>query len=235
MKSTSNNNNYNNSRNTTRPPTQFFCKVCQDAGKSEHEYRSHNVRDGQQQTCCPVLLAQECRHCYKKGHTAKYCPQKNKQPITTVKAAYVAPQKIKTNNVPKNVFMCLESDSEEEKEKEKEQEKAAQMKEKAKAPAPVPQAKIKAAQKQVMNYGRIIDLTPSILKTEENAAIIKLEKEAAEKKPMKIVVLVQSKKIDWAHCDSDSYGEEDDEDDNDEEYEVNMYEDDTTWDATWGF
>lgn len=234
MKSTSNNNNYNNSRQST----QSFCKVCQDAGKSEHEYRSHNVRDRQQQTCCPVLLAQECRHCYKKGHTAKYCPQKNKQPITTVKAAYVAPQKIKTNNVPKNVFMCLESDSEEEKEKEQMKAKE-QMKEKAKAPAPVPQAKIKAGQKQVMNYSRIIDLTPSILKTEEVAEIIKLKKEAAEKKPMKIVVLAPAKKIDWAHCDSDSYGEDEDddeeEDDEEEEYEVNMYEDDTAWDATWGF
>jgi hypothetical protein len=54
-----------------------FCKVCQDAGKSESEYTSHFVRDSpgpNGKVICPTLLSQKCRGCGVNGHTYKYCP-----------------------------------------------------------------------------------------------------------------------------------------------------------------
>ena len=61
-----------------------FCKVCQDAGKSEDVYRSHWVRSkprGGGHVTCPILLATECRYCHKQGHTPSRCPElkKNKR------------------------------------------------------------------------------------------------------------------------------------------------------------
>jgi hypothetical protein len=56
--------------------TTKYCKVCQDAGKPESEYRSHFTReskDPNSKVCCPTLLALECRYCFKAGHTIKYC------------------------------------------------------------------------------------------------------------------------------------------------------------------
>lgn len=50
-----------------------FCKVCCDAGKSEEEYTSHYVRDRDGKTVCPTLLNQECRYCFQRGHTVKFC------------------------------------------------------------------------------------------------------------------------------------------------------------------
>ena len=53
-----------------------FCKVCFDAGCSKDEYTSHFVREGlngDAKTCCPILLANKCVYCHKKGHTRKYC------------------------------------------------------------------------------------------------------------------------------------------------------------------
>lgn len=56
-----------------------FCKVCYDAGKSESEYTNHYVkslpdkRTGKCNTTCPTLLNLECRYCYGRGHTTKYC------------------------------------------------------------------------------------------------------------------------------------------------------------------
>lgn len=67
--------------------SKMFCKVCQDAGKPESEYTTHCVRSrpdrsGNSTVTCPILLQTECRFCYTKGHTTKYCPAiaaKNKE------------------------------------------------------------------------------------------------------------------------------------------------------------
>lgn len=63
-------------RNTKIAPKPF-CKVCFDAGLPEAKYTSHFVKSEpgpNGKTVCPTLLSQECRFCYKPGHTAKYCP-----------------------------------------------------------------------------------------------------------------------------------------------------------------
>ena len=54
-----------------------FCKVCFDTGKSEHEYRSHyvkNVPGPNGVVVCPTILSVECRYCKSIGHTVSKCP-----------------------------------------------------------------------------------------------------------------------------------------------------------------
>ena len=65
------------SYNRKQTVAKKFCKVCQDAGKSESEYTSHFVRDSpgpNGKVICPTLLSQNCRGCGINGHTYKYCP-----------------------------------------------------------------------------------------------------------------------------------------------------------------
>ncbi len=114
---------YTNSKKVTPVPTKY-CKVCHDLGKSESEYRSHftrETRDPSSKILCPSLLAMECRYCFKKGHTVKYCPtiKKNEketkyrnnnnkiqqQPLTKTN---------NNNNNRNNKFAQFESDSEDE-------------------------------------------------------------------------------------------------------------------------
>jgi hypothetical protein len=55
--------------------------VCHDAGKPESEYANHWVKDLNGKTTCPTLLNTECRYCFKRGHTAKFCSKNNKEII----------------------------------------------------------------------------------------------------------------------------------------------------------
>ena len=69
--------NLNQSNNKFVKPVKPFCKVCQDAGKTEAEYTSHFVRrttDPNSEVICPTLLATECRYCHGLGHTLSRCP-----------------------------------------------------------------------------------------------------------------------------------------------------------------
>ena len=95
-----------------------YCKVCQDAGKPESEYTSHWVKDRSGNTTCPTLLNTECRYCYKKGHTAKFCSvlaEKSKpkpQPKPVLKSKPKSnPPKIK---MPANCFSALDASDDEE-------------------------------------------------------------------------------------------------------------------------
>jgi hypothetical protein len=116
----------NQPRVTNRPVHQKFCKVCQDAGKTLAEYTSHNVRETKSpssRVTCPTLLSQECRFCYNKGHTLKFCPQikKKEAESETVVRTVTKPASKQAFKAPTNVFAMLSnSDSEEEgEEKEK--------------------------------------------------------------------------------------------------------------------
>ena len=114
----------NQQRVINRPVYQKFCKVCQDAGKSLAEYTSHNVRETKIPTSrvtCPTLLAQECRFCFNKGHSLKYCPQiKNKEPEAASRPQPVTKQAFKA---PTNVFAMLSDGDSEEEEGEVKEEK----------------------------------------------------------------------------------------------------------------
>ena len=108
------------SRNTKNSDViQKYCKVCHDAGKSESEYRSHFIRetrDPNSKIMCPTLLALECKFCFKKGHTVKYClvlKEKDRTPEKKAPKKTTEEKKAKGNK-PTNLFACLDdSDSEE--------------------------------------------------------------------------------------------------------------------------
>ena len=99
-------------------PIPKYCKVCHDAGKSESEYRSHftrETRDPTSRVICPTLLALECRFCYKKGHTVKYCSVlKEKNNPTKMRQQETQKAVEKSEGKPNNMFDCLGSDFEEE-------------------------------------------------------------------------------------------------------------------------
>ena len=84
IKMSANNNRSRASASNSSELKKKFCKVCQDAGKSEKEYTSHYVRSAPGPNgvvVCPTLLSQECRYCYGRGHTVKFCTvlEKNKK------------------------------------------------------------------------------------------------------------------------------------------------------------
>lgn len=220
-----------------------FCKVCQDAGKLEREYTSHNVRDRTGKTVCPTLLAQECRNCYERGHTIKYC--KLLKPATTiVKQAYVAPVSVK-KAVPKNVFMVLESDSEE--------EEPIQQQEKTEYPMLIAaslSASVITNQKPVLNYGKIIakENDPAAYAKEKEAELRAKYAEEREAKRQKDLIewakkeeerkardarlkANAGKKFSWVDAESDSEG--DDTDDEDEypqkQQQQQQYVDNSAW------
>ena len=96
-----------------------FCKVCKDAGKPESEYTSHSVR-ANNKVICPTLLATECRYCWQKGHTTKFCPAleakkkaEERQQVIEVKQSLPQIQTIKK----RGCFDVLAEDSDEEEEK----------------------------------------------------------------------------------------------------------------------
>jgi hypothetical protein len=186
-----------NKQQQSKPVYKSFCKVCQDAGKTDKEYTSHNVRDKSGKTTCPTLLALECRNCYKKGHTVKYCKLLTVQAVQ--ERANPVKQEIK-KSVPKNVFMVLESDSDSE---EEEQQQFVL------APA--------LNQKPVLSYRRIIDQANNpeahaqaqAKAKAERDAVLEAERDARNKRILKLAPT----KSKWA--DAESSDEEDDEEDED--------------------
>jgi len=116
---------YSNKSNAKANVRKPFCKVCQDAGKSEREYTSHYTRsspDKNSAVVCPTLLSMECRYCFKTGHTVKYCrvlEENNKNDRKANKKYEQANKPIEQSKKPvaqpKNLYSALyTSDSEEE-------------------------------------------------------------------------------------------------------------------------
>lgn len=74
-----------------------FCKVCYDAGRPEHEYTSHYVKDQKGpygKVVCPLLLNVECNYCHQRGHTPSHCP------VLKQRDAYRAQERRETMNPP---------------------------------------------------------------------------------------------------------------------------------------
>lgn len=97
-----------------------YCKVCHDTGKDEKTYTSHYVRetpDPASRIVCPTLLNMECKYCFKKGHTVKFCKVIKKRS----KEEHVQSRKINNNTknaatttyISKNIFDLLECDDNE--------------------------------------------------------------------------------------------------------------------------
>jgi hypothetical protein len=105
-----------------------FCKVCCDAGKSEQEYTSHFVKDRNGNVTCDTLLKQECRYCFKAGHTVKFCPAlREKEQQTRVERVRVSrpveekKQQQQENNKIGGKFAAFADDSDSEDEVEEKQ------------------------------------------------------------------------------------------------------------------
>jgi hypothetical protein len=190
-----------NKSQQSKPVYKTFCKVCQDSGKTDKEYTSHNVRDKSGKTTCPTLLALECRNCYKKGHTVKYCK------LLTVQAVQERVNPVKQEikkTVPKNVFMVLESDGEEDGEEQEQQQEQFVL-----APA--------LNQKPALSYRRIIDQVNNpeahaeaqAKAKAERDALLEAEREARNKRIQQSAL----KKCGW--MDAESSDEEDDEEEED--------------------
>lgn len=111
------------SKKTSSVQVKKFCKVCQDAGKTEEEYRSHFTResvDPKSKVVCPTLLALKCRFCNNNGHTIKYCnaaknyekTQKYYEDAVRRNDNVKSYTKGKSTIISTNTFACLDSDSE---------------------------------------------------------------------------------------------------------------------------
>jgi hypothetical protein len=221
----SNNNNASKKLNNT-PVYKTFCKVCQDSGKLISEYTNHNVRDRSGKTVCPTLLAQECRNCYQRGHTVKYCRLLKAAPEPVTKPA--AKPVTKAKPMPKNVFMVFddESDSDNEVKEETKQEDT-------QFPA-LQAATLTAQKKPVLNYGTIIDqvndpeFARALAQAKANAKALAEAQSLAEakalaeaKRKQEAEALAEArdarikanagKKFSWADAESDSEGSDDEE------------------------
>ena len=246
MSSFSNNNNNNNNNNNSivyrsklfrsaeqkqeqrqsitnaKPVYKTFCKVCQDAGKSEQEYTNHSVRDKSGKTVCPTLLSQECRNCRKNGHTVKYCTLLT-APLEPVRTEFVKPKSVVVAKAkPNNVFTVLESESE----GEEEEKVVMPMRIAPCLPDLFPALTTAPTnQKPVFSYGKIIQQvndpeTYAKAKTEEMRLKVEVERQAREERMKKTKVT----KTSWA--DAESSDEEDDEED--EPYRVEVV-DNSAW------
>lgn len=199
-----------NKINNSRLP---FCKVCQDSGKSENIYNSHYVKDRSGNVTCPTLLAQECRYCFKKGHTTKYCKvledkKSGKAAAPTKKPAYTEP--VKKPAAPATRFAYLEYSSDEEEPEDKDKDKDKQFP--ALAPAKVtmiaePKAQAPAPAK--FSYANMAAKTVTEYKVEQT--IKENKPPPLPEKILQIKISAPSGKLNWATAESDSEGDEEEE------------------------
>lgn len=104
------------SRNNTKQTK--FCKFCKDSGKNETIYTSHNVKDKNGNTCCPVLMTTLCNNCRVFGHTVKFCKAitipDNKNNKKTIQQPTQIRVEIKKKNENVNRFAVFDEDDEDE-------------------------------------------------------------------------------------------------------------------------
>ncbi len=176
------------------PVYKMFCKVCQDAKRSETEYTNHNVRDKSGKTVCPTLLAQECRNCYKHGHTVKYCPALKSAVIQQQPQRQKPEAKKATPTQQKNIFLILGNESDEE------------VEEKKTWCQPVAPAIVRlSVQKPTLNYGRIIEQANNPENyAKAKAEELQLKMAAAEKKR---IAEQKAEEIAWAIAEAKSNAE----------------------------
>jgi hypothetical protein len=179
-----------------------FCKICLDSGKSETIYKSHFIRetkDPNSRIVCPTLLSLECRYCFKKGHTVKYCSvllNKKKATPTPTPTVRVTP---KTKPTSSNVYMVLMDDDEEEEERKDGYD--------LEYPALVQEKTVSKQNKsQIQSYATILQTVAVAVAVEEEEVEVEVEQQQridyAERK-------VNTKPLRWADCDSDSDSDSD--------------------------
>ena len=200
-----------------------YCKVCQDAGKSESEFRSHftrESRDPNSKVICPTLLALECRYCFKNGHTVKYCDvlKKNKQVSNREEKRCIVTKTDtkKTQEKKKNVFMSLDIESEDEEQSIKEDIEEEFPSINSSASLLIQQ---QYKQTNVVNYAAAL-AKPAVKIEEKPLQIAIVKQEPTRKKAPWATEIKQSTKS-WAAWDSDS--EEDEQEEQEEEENLPVY------------
>jgi hypothetical protein len=183
------------------------------------------VKDLNGNVTCPTLLSQECRYCHKKGHTTSHCAslKKQKESEENSRRPHISPSK-KETPAPKrsNVFAYLEINSDDESDDEAE-----------KFPVLVAAEPKDLFEKETLapkkfSYASIVAKTQSEYKAEK---ILEENKPApiVEEK-LKIVFASRyvggidtktGKKFSWVDADSDSEGDDEEED--------LLAEDNSTW------
>lgn len=210
IKMSANNNRSRASASNSSELKKKFCKVCQDAGKSEKEYTNHYVRSTPGPNgvvVCPTLLSQECRYCYGRGHTVKFCTvlEKNKkgEAFAAVSNQKKVVAKEKPVAKPINAFDALyASDEEEEKE----------------LPSNI------VEEFPVLGGGVAALKEPVKANAFSYAAAL-----AAEVKPKPVIKATPVKKFKrWADCESSS-DEDEDEDQEEQVQKPLVYEDNSAW------
>jgi hypothetical protein len=215
-----------------------YCKVCQDAGKSESEYTSHWVRslpdrNGKTNVTCPTLLSNECRYCFKAGHTAKFCPvieQNNKATERQVaRAEEEVKKKVKIeNSKPARGFAAFNDDSDSERDEVKVSIKPNIVEEFPVLGAPTKSQmaiKLPSVKPETKcGWANVVsNPKPMPAKVEEDQFLAKLEERSMIKnlpqsalKPQKISVnanqggiKLRASEMNWADCDSDSDSDDD--------------------------
>ena len=224
MSSTNNNNTkYTNNKTVTassnRPVYKSFCKVCQDAGKPESTYTSHNVRQTQDKNSpvtCPTLLSQECRVCYKRGHSSKYCPQQQgqqqcqsqsqSQGLPPLRKPTFQPRTtVLVRQAPKNVFMVFDEEDAKDEAKRiiEEANEAKEALLRKVAPAPFKPAS------NVFSFAKIIAVAPALNHADDLRKAFAESVKAKASKPKAVLAPGEKKpKFSWADCESESDGDE---------------------------
>ena len=88
-----------------------FCKFCKDSGKNEGIYTSHNVKDKNGNTSCPILITTICNNCRIFGHTVKFCKAiTNKKNKNTIQKPTQIRVEIKKNNEIINRFAVFDDE-----------------------------------------------------------------------------------------------------------------------------
>lgn len=187
-------------KTTLASKTNTYCKVCADSKKPESVFTSHNVRDPKTNVVlCPILLSQKCNYCGQTGHTTSYCKSKQRDARIDERESKLAKTKVQTDiaKSKKTGFAALASDSEEEEDDDH---------------------VVVEEFPQVSPYTQPIN-TPSTM-VGSYASALQREKPTVREPTVKGTTVKGTtvvkepkvyKKIDWANCDSDSSGDEEEE------------------------
>ena len=219
--STKSNNNSKQIYSAKKP----CCKVCVDAGKTEKEYSSHYVKDLNGNVMCPTLLSQECRFCHKKGHTTSHCSTLKKQKEFEEKSRKPPVSPPKKAQAPKNsnVFAYLEMNSDES------DDEVEEFPELIVATEPKNLLEKEISTPKKISYASMASKTQAEYKAEKNIEEKKMAPTVEQQQPkieftpryVNGIDTKTGKKFSWADAESDSEG--------DDEEEEKFYEDNSAW------
>jgi hypothetical protein len=181
-----------------------YCKVCHDTGKDEKTYTSHYVRETPDPTSriiCPTLLSMECKYCFKKGHTVKFCKVIKNRSYKQQQVASKPPASEPKSSIAQsnNMYDLLDDDDAEE------------------MPTPIQSTMLPRPPQMLsgpapLNYSKIIEVTHKQVADEEKERTIREQQraiqekqQASEIKPMPKLIhhVFKSSLLNWADDSSD--------------------------------